>query len=112
MGHETPKRKQEKWVNPIPVSSVLYFTGYLGDDLSGLVDDSGVEEGGDTLPEGIYNVPRNMLVGDTPIFDPSAPGNTPIAGGIYDVPRSLLGNQTHPNVYLHIVNKLTITFLY
>lgn len=61
-----------------------------GDDLSGLVDDSGVEEGGDSLPEGIYNVPRNMLNDDTPIIDPIT--NTPIAGGIYDVPRSLLGN--------------------
>ena len=85
----------------ILVSTIVYFIGYLGDDLSGLVDDSGVEEGGDALPEGIYNVPRNMLIGETPIFDHSAPGNILISGGIYDVPRSLLGNQTYPNVYLH-----------
>ncbi len=66
---------------------------YLGDDLSGLVNENGGEEGGDAaLPEGIYNVPRNMLFGDTSIIDNDV---IPIAGGIYDVPRALLenGNQ-------------------
>ena len=65
---------------------------YQGDDLTGLVDDSGVEEGGDALPEGIYNVPRSMFLGDGPIGDHDS--IIPIAGGIYDVPRSLLENGT------------------
>ena len=85
------------------------MVGCLGDDLSGLVDDSGVEEGGDALPEGIYNVPRNMLIGDTPLIDPSGSnGNIPIAGGIYDVPRSLLGITRHIRCFAC----LFINFLY
>ena len=52
------------------------------------MDDSGIEERGENLPEGIYNVPRNTWLMENQVVDPSS---VPIARGIYDVPRSLLG---------------------
>ena len=87
----------------------IYVFLISGDDISGLVDDSGVEEGGDNpLPEGIYNVPRNLTFSDTlppnmtiqssPMSAGSVSSIIPIAGGIYDVPRSLLC-KTHTHTH-------------
>ena len=96
--------------------SVIYVFLCSGDDISGLVDDSGVEEGGDNpLPEGIYNVPRNLTFSDTlppnmaiqssPMSAGSVTSIIPIAGGIYDVPRSLLCKTlTHTHTHASSVS--------
>lgn len=78
-----------------PHDSHVFF--FADDEFPLLLE--GADANSRPLPEGIYNVPRNLFLDealyDEPPTELTDPSSVPPARGLYDVPRAILGMYMH-----------------